>query len=143
MERFLDQIQKGKGSMNEFIQRTEKVTHGVIQQLKQDSINWNFQEYIKVIQEAEIIGKCKMCGEPVYDKGNFYGCSGYKKTKCEFKLSKTIHGKIISTENAKRLLNTGHTSLIKGFKKKGTDKTFDAIIEWNENKKSISFSFPK
>lgn len=143
MERFLDQIQKGKGSMNEFIKRTEKVTHGVIQQLKADSKSWNFQEYEKQIQEAEIIGKCKLCGEQVLDKGNFYGCSGFKKNGCEFKISKTILGKSISAENAKKLLNKGHTNLIKGFKKKGTEKTFDAIIEWNENKKSISFSYPK
>lgn len=84
-----------------------------------------------------------MCGEPVFDKGNYFGCSGYKKNGCEFKISKTILGKAISTENAKNILNKGHTNLIKGFKKKGTDKTFDAIIEWNENKKSITFSFPK
>ncbi|RHW36070.1 type IA DNA topoisomerase [Neobacillus notoginsengisoli] len=139
MERYLNQIQKGQGSMDAFINRTKQVTHEIVHQLFNDAKEWDFKEYISMIQEGEIIGKCKLCGEPVYDKGNFYGCS--KGKDCSFKISKTILGKSINKENAKKLITNGRTNLIKGFKKKGAEKPFDAILVWDETKNGISFSF--
>jgi DNA topoisomerase-3 len=139
MERVLNDIQKGKGSVDDFTERTVKVTRMIVQKLLNDAPNWNFGEYVKEIQEAEFIGICKECGSNVLDYGNFYGCSSFKETNCEFKIPKKILGKVISKENAQKLLETGTTSLIKGFKSKDKDSTFDAFLGWNENSKTINF----
>lgn len=139
MERYLQQLKAGEGTLKEFIQGTEKVTRRIMQKLIEDSPGWNFDVYATQIQEAEELGKCKLCGEPVIDKGAIYGCKGYEKTKCDFKIYKTMKGKSISKDNAIKILTKGHSSLIKGFKSEGKDTTFDAYLEWNENKKRIGF----
>lgn len=114
----------------------------IIEKLKTDSSDWNIESYVKEIKESEIIGICKVCGEPVIDKGEFYGCTGYENNKCRFKLSKTIYGKKISKDNIIKLLEKGRTSLIKDFKSRGKDTTYDAFLEWNTNKQAITLSFP-
>lgn len=144
MERYLDQILKGKGSMNEFIQGTKKVTKRVIEQLIRDSEHWNFDDFIKQIQEGEEIGPCKLCKSgKVVDKGDFYGCSNYKEDACDFKFPKKMLGKDINKQNAIKLLTTGTTALIKGFKSKNKDSFFDAYVVWDSNTKTIKFSFPQ
>lgn len=141
MERYLTAIGKGKGSVKDFIPKIEKVTQMVVDKLIHDAPSWNFSNYVKEIQEAEEIGKCKVCGSSVYDKGNFYGCISFKETNCEFRIPKSLLGKTISKENVKKLLETGTTSLIKGFKRKNKDLTFDAFLVWDNNKKSIRFRY--
>lgn len=142
MERYLTEFKKGNGNLDDFLQRTEKLTRMIIEKLKKDSSDWEIDSFVKEIQESEVIGSCKICGEPVIDKGEFYGCSGYEKNNCKFKISKTMYGKKISKDNIIKLLERGQTSLIKGFKSKGKDKTYDAILEWNPNKQAINLSFP-
>lgn len=142
MERYLDAIKNGKGTVKDFVQKTEQITQLVTERLKKDASIWNFEHYAKEIQKSEEIGTCKLCGEVVIDKGTFYGCSGYKVTKCPFTIPKKISGKNIGKDNAKKLLETGTTALIKGFQNKKNETTFDAILVWNADKKSIQFSKP-
>ncbi|MFT9493865.1 MULTISPECIES: type IA DNA topoisomerase [Bacillota] len=139
MERYLEQIRMGKGSVSDFIQRTEQVTRMVIDKLISEAPTWRFGDYVKEIQEAEEIGRCKICGATVLDKGNFFGCSSYKETQCNFKIPKQILGKSITKENARKLLDTGTTALIKGFQKKDKSATFDAFLSWDSNNKTIIF----
>lgn len=142
MERYLEAIKTGKGSVNDFVQRTEQITQLVTEKLKKDSATWNFDHYAKEIHQAEEVGTCKLCGETVIDKGTFYGCSGYKENKCPFTIPKKISGKSINKDNAKKLLETGTTALIKGFQNKKNENTFDAHLVWNADKKTIQFRKP-
>lgn len=141
MERHLAELKQGVGDLNDFIKRTEKLTRMIIEKLKKDAETWNFEKYTTEIKEAELVGNCKVCGEPVIDKGSFYGCTAYEKTKCAFKINKKIKGKTLSKDNVVKILEKGHTQLIKGFKVKGKDKTFDAYLVWNENEKVLKFQF--
>ena len=83
------------------------------------------------------VGSCKKCDGDMVDKGSFYGCTNYSTTKCNFTISKKILGKTISQTNVKKLLKEGKTDIIKGFKK--GEKTFDAKLEWVENKVQFVF----
>lgn len=142
MERYLKQIQKGEGSVTSFVKRTEVITKEIVEKLIKDAATWNFVEYAKDIQKAEEVGPCKNCGAPVLDRESFYGCSNFKKANCDFRISKVVAGKPISKENIKKLLTTGQTSLIKGFKsQKKPDKMFEAFLAWDEDKNKLVFKF--
>lgn len=144
MERYLKQIQKGEGSVSSFVKRTEDITKEIVEKLIKDAASWNFVEYAKDIRKAEEVGLCKKCGAPVLERETFYSCSNFKKTNCDFRISKVVAGKQISKENIKKLFTTGQTSLIKGFKsQKKPDKMFEAFLAWDEDKNKLIFKFPQ
>lgn len=84
------------------------------------------------------LGACPICGKPVVDKKKLYGCTGYPS--CLFTISKKILGKAISETQVKRLLDKGQTLVLKGFAK--GDRTFDAALSWNGERKKLDFLFP-
>lgn len=137
MEQHLEKLKNGQGDFDDFMERTKKLTKGIVDNLIKGASDWNFDDYVKEIQEAEVLGNCRLCGEPVVDKGKFYGCTAYATTKCDFTISKIIFGKKLDKKNVINLLTKGHTSLLKGLKKKGQEQSFNGIISWNDNKKSI------
>ena len=88
---------------------------------------------------GDYIGKCPICQKEV-KRGKFgYGCMGYKEG-CTFKLSSFICGRVISKRNAESLLETGKTSLIKGFISKKTGKSFDAYLKLEDGKAVFDFT---
>ena len=82
-----------------------------------------------------------LCDGSIIDHGTFYGCSNYKTANCKFSVSKKILRKSITQPNIKKLLATGETALIKGFKKGA--KTFDAHLIWDNNAQKVTFKFDK
>ena len=88
---------------------------------------------------GDYIGKCPLCQKDV-KRGKFgYGCMGYKEG-CDFRISSFICGRVISKRNAQLLLETGKTSLIKGFVSKKTGKTFDAYLKLDDGKTIFEFN---
>lgn len=84
------------------------------------------------------LGNCPMCkSEKIIDKGKFFGCTGYPS--CKFTISKSIAKKKLSLYQIKKLLSTGKTDTIKGFK--GTNKDFEAKLVIINNK--IEFEYSK
>ncbi|MEK3992710.1 type IA DNA topoisomerase [Robertmurraya sp. FSL R5-0851] len=142
MERYLKEIEKGKGNLNSFVKRTEDITREIVEQLVSNAEKWDFSAFIKEIQKAEEVGTCKLCGGVVIERDTFYGCSNYSKNNCTFRIPKTMSEKTISKENAKKLLTTGQTALIKNFVSKKKEKTFDAFLAWDENQKKLTYRFP-
>src|SRR5439155_220040 len=65
----------------------------------------------------ESLGKCPKCGGKIFETENSYICerSQADRKPCKFKLSKTILGREIPVEQAKRLLTTGKTDLLDAF----------------------------
>lgn len=86
---------------------------------------------------GDIVGKCPLCGSDV-ERGRYgYQCKNWKNG-CKFKISSPILGKVISTENAKKLLENGVTDMIDGFlSKKGM--IFSARLKLSGDKVNFDF----
>jgi DNA topoisomerase III len=148
-EQRLSEIGEGKASAAHFMDQVKKLSAKIVEDALVMSKNWDFtgldtasiQRTTSKATLGKPVGTCKLCGGTVIDKGEFYGCANYAKTKCSFTISKKILGKTISQANVKKLLQHGKTNIIKGFKK--GEKTFDAALMWDEKEKKIVFSFPK
>ncbi|KAA0546838.1 DNA topoisomerase III [Bacillus sp. BGMRC 2118] len=145
-EQRLSEIGTGKASPAVFMEQIKKLSEKIIQDAISTSQSWDFEGLnVTSIQRKkstksfsnEIVGKCKLCDGQVVDKGSFYGCSNYSKTKCTFTLSKLILGKKITSAQIKKLLETGKTDIIKGFKK--GDKPFDASLRLTEDHHKVTF----
>ncbi|RLQ96219.1 DNA topoisomerase III [Falsibacillus albus] len=151
-EQRLSEIGDGKASPNAFMEQVRKMTGKIIQDAVNQAEGWSFEQFdVDSIQanstrgkgrkktfDSTPLGSCPKCdGGKIVDKGKFYGCSSYQKTKCDMTFSKKILGKTISQANMKKLLKDGETNLIKGFKK--GEKNFNAKLEWKNNKMNFLF----
>ncbi len=81
---------------------------------------------------GDIVGKCPLCGADVKRNKYGYGCSDYKNG-CKFSVSSYICGRAISAKNMSMMLETGKTSVIKGFVSKKTGKLFDGALKLDGN----------
>ncbi|MCP8968872.1 DNA topoisomerase III [Ectobacillus ponti] len=145
-EQRLAEIGQGKADPDAFMEQAKKLASRIVESAQQAAGSWDFTgvdtEAMSQKREKKAavpVGICKKCGGQVVDKGTFYGCANYSKTKCNFTFSKKILGKTLSQANAKKLLKEGRTGLIKGFKK--GEKTFDAVLVWSEQEQRVNFSF--
>ncbi|AXM90475.1 DNA topoisomerase III [Anoxybacillus ayderensis G10] len=147
-EQRLSEIGERKASATHFMEQVKKLAAKIVTDAVQMASGWSFEgldtasiQRKKKTTIGKQVGVCKLCGGSVIDKGSFYGCVNYTKTKCSFTISKTMLGKSISQTNIKKLLTEGKTNVIKGFKK--GENTFNAALIWDEKEKRISFSFEK
>ena len=77
---------------------------------------------------GDVVGKCPLCsGEVKRDKFG-YGCANYKQG-CKFRVSAYICSRAISKRNVELMLQSGRTSVIKGFVSARTGKNFDAALK--------------
>ncbi|SEM82442.1 DNA topoisomerase-3 [Mesobacillus persicus] len=148
-EKRLKEIGQGEASPKSFIEQTEKMVAHLVMQTSEAATTWSFETEMKEafvpgkrngkrVQGASL-GKCKICGGNVVDKGNLFGCSNYQKTKCNFSISKKILGKTITQKLVKQLLKDGTTEIIQEFK--GKEKPFNAKLVWDEKDAKIKFDF--
>ena len=86
---------------------------------------------------------CPFCGAKIITGKKSRYCSNYSTTGCPFSVSYEICGKKITDEQFLKLINDGKTSLIKGFQKKDSEKTFDAYIVVAPAEKKVKFEFPE
>lgn len=147
-EQRLKEISEGKASPRNFMEQTNKMITHLISSALDGEKEWKFSEEDKSSFEPgkttkrkppARLGPCKKCGGVVVDKGSFYGCSNYQKTKCDFTISKKIKGKNITQKQIKNLLTEGRTDIIQDFR--GKEKTFAARLIWDEKEKKIKFEF--
>ena len=88
---------------------------------------------------GDYIGKCPLCGNEV-KRGKFgYGCMGYKEG-CTFRVNSFICGRVISKRNVSLMLESGRTSLIRGFVSRKSGKTFDAYLKLEDGKAIFEFN---
>jgi len=100
-----------------------------------DFINELYEEITQLVNDSQIgdlsqaisggiSEPCPSCGQTLRDTPKTLKCSN---TECQFTLWKTQFKKELTTAQIEKLLKTGETPLIKGFKNKD-DKPFDAVI---------------
>ncbi|MDM5233259.1 DNA topoisomerase III [Lysinibacillus pakistanensis] len=151
-EQRLSEIGEGNASPKVFMEQVKKLAYKLITDANEREKEWAFDQnevdkitennpYNKKYKKVKkVVGKCMLCGGSIIDHGTFYGCSNYKTVNCKFSISKKILSKTISQANLKKLLATGETDLIKGFKK--GEKTFNAHLTWDIKMHKINFKFP-
>lgn len=82
--------------------------------------------------------KCPSCKKGLLVRSWGYECSD--KVGCGFRLGTKIAEKNISETQIKKLLETGESDFIKGFKSK-SGKTFDAKLQYDKEMRQIKFVF--
>jgi DNA topoisomerase-3 len=85
----------------------------------------------------EALGTCPACGGNIIESGKGYGCGNWK-SGCRFVIWKTIAGKKISTASVKKLLTSGETALLKGFKSRA-GKPFSAKLKLEAGEVKFEF----
>ena len=150
-EQRLSEIGEGHASPKAFMDQVKKLADKLIVDANEREKQWAFNqsdvEHItannpytkKYNKEKTVVGTCMLCGGSIIDHGTFYGCSNYKTENCKFSVSKRILSKTITQTNVKKLLATGETNLIKGFKK--SNKVFHAFLVWDKNAQKVTFKF--
>lgn len=134
-ERKLQNIEKGLGSAEKFMNEITDFVYNIklVYAKKDESSAFS----------RTSIGTCPKCGKRVLSYPKSYSCESGKVDKggCGFVIWKKIAGKTISEPQAKKLLETGKTDTIKGFKSKA-GKSFDAALKLSDSN-SVEFIFPK
>ena len=133
MEKKLNQMVQGTVGrhdyMNEIKAFAKKIIHNINTTEKQ-------APYIP----KNPLGNCPTCKTGlVAESKKAYGCSNWKSTGCKFVIWKEIAGKKITEAMAKKLLKTGNTQVLKGFKSRA-GKEFEAALEVKDGK--VTFIFP-
>lgn len=95
------------------------------------------------LDELPVVGTFKESGATVYETPNAYACQRTLQNEPgdNFRLSRTMLGKTLPREEVAKLLETGKTGLIKGFKSKRTGRLFDAFL-FLKPRGGIGFEFP-
>ena len=94
------------------------------------------------LSAAEKLGACPKCGSTVYDQPMAYVCEksiGAAKT-CDFRSGKVILQQEVSKAEMQKLLETGRTSLLKGFVSNRTRRKFSAYLVRGQDGK-VGFEF--
>ena len=132
-EKRLHEISIGNEDYNSFVSDIEKTVRDWYQKIT-DSMSTKYSD--KTDNQV-----CPFCGARVI-KGKFgYFCSGKKDNGCKFFVPSEICGKSISDVQARRLIEKGKTTLIKGLKSK-SGKEFDAYLVVDKKQGKIVFEFP-
>ena len=89
------------------------------------------------------LGACPKCGGAVYELGLSYACENTVNPpkSCDFKSGKIILQQEVAPEQMKKLLETGKTDLLPGFKSSRTNRFFKAFLVWDAEKGKVGFEF--
>ncbi len=133
MGQALKKVYRGKMTVRESVELAEKEIAAVFEQKSEPPETDKDTGFF-----GDVVGKCPLCGEAVIRGRKGYGCSGYKKTGCEFSVYGFICHRVLSKSNMQMLLETGRSSKIKGFISK-SGKPFDAYLKLEEGKVVFDF----
>ncbi len=136
----LEKIAAGEITKGQFMEeRLTFITDG-IEQIKNDSSGKRISKEENVM-DSIILGQCPKCKEgDIVENKIGYGCTKYKEG-CKFFINKEICKKKISEAQVKKLVKSGKTDVMKGFKSK-EQKEFDAALKLDENY-MVKFDFTK
>ncbi len=133
MGKALKKVYHGKMNIRESVALAEKEIAAVFEQKQEPPETDKDTGFF-----GDVVGKCPLCGEDVIRGRKGYGCSGYKKTGCEFSVYGFICHRVLSKSNMQMLLETGRSSKIRGFISKA-GKPFDAYLKLEDGKVVFDF----
>ena len=89
------------------------------------------------------LGTCPKSGGAVYELGLSYVCEHAinPPKSCDFKTGKIILQQEVAPEEIRKLLATGRTDLLPGFKSSRTNRFFKAFLVWDAEKGKVGFEF--
>ena len=130
-ETTLNKIANGDYSEEEFMKQIEKYTADIVAEVAANvnAHNVNF--------ERKPFGRCPKCGGDIFPNSKAYSCA----KRCGFVVWRTIAQKAITEAQAKKLLESGKSDKIKGFKSK-VGKDFEAVLVVNKDF-TVGFDFTR
>ena len=134
-EKRINDVEKGKDSFESFIADIKKQTDRICISITNNKVS---DEEKFTTKDNSSLGTCPLCGGDVVKKSWGYGCANYNTTKCSFSISSSICGKRMTDTIVKKLLSTGSTGKISGFKSKA-GKSFSATIKLIDGKTEFEF----
>lgn len=87
---------------------------------------------------ANIVGRCPLCGKPVFENQKNYGCGGWKDG-CHFHIWKEIAGCEVTPDMAHELLEQGATAKTYKFHSRAKDKDFYAGLKLEDGEVKLVF----
>ncbi|MDI3542561.1 MAG: topoisomerase [Candidatus Atribacteria bacterium] len=132
-EKKLNQIEKGKFSRDTFMEEIKKLTVEMVEKVKAAEDQGEREKM------SLPVGNCPLCGAPVYENRRSFSCSRWKEG-CPFTIWKKIAGRSINRQEAQKLLTTGKTDKLYGFKSRKGKKFSAYLVLQKEGK--IEFEFP-
>ncbi len=131
-EKKLSQIESGNFERKQFMEEIKQLAVDMVEKVK------NKEDTGEREKMNQPVGKCPLCGAPVLENRSAFGCSRWKEG-CSFTLWKRVLSRQISRIQAQKLIKTGRTDKISGFRsKKG--RRFSARLVLQEAGK-IGFEF--
>ncbi|EKF0803842.1 DNA topoisomerase 3 [Salmonella enterica] len=126
-------IENGELTVEQFIHELYDELSGMVSEASVD--NLKVEPKSPSGQSQRLEAKCPNCGKDIAVRPAGFFCTG-----CEFKIWSEFSGKKITLAQAEKLLKTGKTDLIKGFKKKAGG-TYDTSLILAD-KKTGKLGFP-
>lgn len=123
-EHKLLEMEKGRIARPDFMKEIAQFTGSIVERAKAFDNETGFEE-------SEPFGKCPVCGKPVREKLKAYECTG-----CDFKLYKTVSGRMISRDEAESLMETREIGPLDGFFSFKTRKRFAARLKLTDEWKT-------
>jgi DNA topoisomerase-3 len=130
-ETALNKIANGDYSEEEFMKKIEQYTSDIVAEV---AANVNAHS---VNFERKPFGRCPKCGGDIFPNSKAYSCG----KRCGFVIWKSIAQKTITEAQAKKLLESGKSDKIKGFKSKA-GKDFEAVLVVNKDF-TVGFDFTR
>ncbi|MEE1504810.1 MAG: DNA topoisomerase [Acutalibacteraceae bacterium] len=133
----LDKIAKGEESFEVFVKDIEALTREWCDRIK----SMEGKKIASASDTNEVLGTCPKCGGSIRRTKFGYGCSNWKPEDggCKYSLPAKLCSKTITPSIVKKLLKTGTTGELKGFKSKG-GKSFSAKLKLDNDDK-LTFEF--
>ncbi|WP_244833648.1 type IA DNA topoisomerase [Clostridium sp. BJN0001] len=142
LEKTLSDIEKGKFKKNEFLHFIIDFTKSSVELIKNDmSAVDRFK--VEAPSDAQVLGKCPICGNPVIEYEKSFGCTNWKNG-CKFTIWKNdkyilSFGKKVSKEMIILLLKNGKVGFRNLKSRKGN--TFSAYFRYVYDKEILRFKW--
>ncbi|WP_430510695.1 DNA topoisomerase 3 [Gottfriedia solisilvae] len=138
-ESYLKRIGKKEGDKNTFINSTIQFTKKIVEDAKTTIKEVKIDSSIQEMEQVDHIALCPTCKKGhIIDKKTFYGCSDYKNG-CKQTFPKSKNDKNVTKSHIKQICEKGKTTKKVAFKKKDSDKTYEAFLILNNGKLELSF----
>jgi DNA topoisomerase-3 len=131
-EKALNDIAQSKASWIDYMNDIKQFSKNMIQKVVDNT------DYV-VSSDEVILGSCPLCHSGhVVSRLKSYSCTRWKSDNCSFVIWKQMAKKAITEAQARQLVKTGSTKLIKGFKRTNGEP-FDARLIVADGKVGFQF----